>query len=591
MNSQQELLDAINAISQDKNKSCDTPATVLRVDGNTVWVHIDGGADETPVQKTINCSEGETVQVRISNGSAFLVGNASAPPTDDKTANIAHFVAEGAARVAQIADEKAEEAQPAYVSYKVYYKLSDTRPDTPTDDTYVAEGWTENEPLWSSDDTRAMWYSIRTKEVSKAVVWSAPLELTSYANIQVLKNAILLEVGEGNVINSIQDSNGDNILDSNDEPIYGSIGDLQATNAKIVETAQNILLQVSREYLSTSDAAQTYATQTSLELTDEEIRSDVARTYVGKGNSGVQTLSSTMLQNVNGVNIYNDTLAVGDTYAHIDGDSFDIKKCTTAGQIDDANDGMYASFGREVTVGTRLAGSTVGQYSQVHGYEGIASGNYAYGEGYYPNVSGDYSHAEGAYGEVEGDYSHAEGFAHYITGNYSHAEGFENIISGNGSHVEGSSSQVSGDYSHAEGEGTMASGYCSHAQNKNTIADSEAQTAIGKYNISDANDTYALIIGNGTANARSDALRVKWDGSVIDGSGNKISPTILTSTTIPSSATIYQFDDASIKTNSVIDIYDSIFGFAPTGMMVSDGICAITFPAQSSSHQIKLFVY
>lgn len=591
MNSQQELLDAINAISQDKNKSCDTPATVLRVDGNTVWVHIDGGADETPVQKTINCSEGETVQVRISNGSAFLVGNASAPPTDDKTANIAHFVAEGAARVAQIADEKAEEAQPAYVSYKVYYKLSETRPDTPTDDTYVAEGWTENEPLWSSDDTRAMWYSIRTKEVSKAVVWSAPLELTSYANIQVLKNAILLEVGEGNVINSIQDSNGENILDSNDEPIYGSIGDLQATNAKIVETAQNILLQVSREYLSTSDAAQTYATQTSLELTDEEIRSDVSRTYVGKGNSGVQTLSSTMLQNVHGVNIYNNTLSVGDAYAHIDGDSFDIKKCTTAGQIDDANDEMYASFGREVTVGTRLAGSTVGQYSQVHGYKGIASGNYAHGEGYYPNVSGDYSHAEGAYGEVEGDYSHAEGFAHYITGNYSHAEGFENIISGNGSHVEGSSSQVSGDYSHAEGEGAMASGYCSHAQNKNTIADSEAQTAIGKYNISDANDTYALIIGNGTANARSDALRVKWDGSVIDGSGNKISPTILTSTTIPSSATIYQFDDASIKTTSVIDIYDTIFGFAPTGMAVSDGICAITFPAQSSSHTIKLFVY
>ena len=119
MNSQQELLDAINTISQGKDKSCDIPATVLRVDADTVWVHIDGGADETPVRKTISCSEGDVVQVRISNGSAFLVGNASAPPTDDKTANIAHFVAEGAARVAQIADEKAEEAQPAYVSYKV----------------------------------------------------------------------------------------------------------------------------------------------------------------------------------------------------------------------------------------------------------------------------------------------------------------------------------------------------------------------------------------------------------------------------------------------------------------------------------------
>ena len=96
MNSQQELLDAINAISQKQDRSCDTPATVLRVEDDTVWVHIDGGADETPVRKTINCEQGETVQVRISNGSAFLVGNASAPPTDDKTANVAHFVAEQA---------------------------------------------------------------------------------------------------------------------------------------------------------------------------------------------------------------------------------------------------------------------------------------------------------------------------------------------------------------------------------------------------------------------------------------------------------------------------------------------------------------
>ena len=93
MNSQQELLEAINAITENKDKSFDTPATVLRVDGDTVWVHIDGGADETPVRKTINCEQGQTVQVRISNGSAFLVGNASAPPTDDKTANAAQFVA------------------------------------------------------------------------------------------------------------------------------------------------------------------------------------------------------------------------------------------------------------------------------------------------------------------------------------------------------------------------------------------------------------------------------------------------------------------------------------------------------------------
>jgi hypothetical protein len=271
-----------------------------------------------------------------------------------------------------------------------------------------------------------------------------------------------------------------------------------------------------------------------------------------------------MYQNANGVNIYNDTLAVGDSYAHIDGDSFDIKVCTTAGQIDDVNDGMYASFGREVTVGTRATGSTVGDYSQVFGYECEASEDYSHAEGSNTTASGYTSHAEGAGTTASKDYSHAEG----------------------------SDTTASGYSSHAEGAETTASGYYSHAQNNHTLADSTSQTAIGRYNVSDSAATYALIIGNGTAdNARSDALRVKWDGSVIDGNGNKISPTILISTTISASATSYTFSDASIKADSVIDIYDSIFGFSPTAMTVSSGSCTVTFPAQSSSHTIKLFVY
>ena len=188
MNNQQELINAINSISNSRNKSYDTPATVLRVEGDTVWVHIDGGADETPVQKTINCAQGETVQVRISNGSAFLVGNASAPPTDDKVANVAHFVAVEA-------DEKATTA-------------------------------------------------IRS-------------------------------------------------VDAISQTVEGKV--------------------------------------------------DV-------GDSNIEVLSSTMLQNANGVNIYNGNLAVGDSYAHIDGDSFDIKRVTTAGTIDDVNDTVLATFSPSGTI-------------------------------------------------------------------------------------------------------------------------------------------------------------------------------------------------------------------------------------------------
>ena len=64
----------------------DTTATVTRIDGSTAYVHIEGGVDETPVEMTISAKVGDTVQVRVSGGRAWLTGNATAPPTDDTTA-------------------------------------------------------------------------------------------------------------------------------------------------------------------------------------------------------------------------------------------------------------------------------------------------------------------------------------------------------------------------------------------------------------------------------------------------------------------------------------------------------------------------
>lgn len=88
----------------------DTPATVLRAEGATLWVHIPGGAEETPVQKTINANPGDTIQIRVGGGTAWAVGNATAPPTDDTTANTAHQAAKVADGKAVAADAKAEEA-------------------------------------------------------------------------------------------------------------------------------------------------------------------------------------------------------------------------------------------------------------------------------------------------------------------------------------------------------------------------------------------------------------------------------------------------------------------------------------------------
>lgn len=79
-----------SAMKESKTKAYDTVAKVLRVDEKTAYVHIDGGADETPAQMTINCKEGDSVKIRVSGGRAWLTGNLTSPPTDDTAANKAN---------------------------------------------------------------------------------------------------------------------------------------------------------------------------------------------------------------------------------------------------------------------------------------------------------------------------------------------------------------------------------------------------------------------------------------------------------------------------------------------------------------------
>lgn len=87
-----------SAMKESKTKPYDTVAKVLRVDEKTAYVHIDGGADETPAQMAINCKTGDTVKIRVSGGKAWITGNITAPPTDDSAAEVAQRVAKAVAK-------------------------------------------------------------------------------------------------------------------------------------------------------------------------------------------------------------------------------------------------------------------------------------------------------------------------------------------------------------------------------------------------------------------------------------------------------------------------------------------------------------
>lgn len=163
------------------------------------------------------------------------------------------------------------------------------------------------------------------------------------------------------------------------------------------------------------------------------------------------------------------------------------------------------------TFGERDESKSYGLYSVAEGVLTTASGWASHAEGHESIATGRASHAENS-GVAEGERCHAEGYSR-ASGECSHAEG--------GTYDNTSFPTIaSGDSSHAEGFETQATGDMAHAQNFGTLAHRRSQTAIGEYNVADytgdhaSRGKYALIIGNGTENTRSNALTVDWDGNV-----------------------------------------------------------------------------
>lgn len=231
---------------------------------------------------------------------------------------------------------------------------------------------------------------------------------------------------------------------------------------------------------------------------------------------------------------------------------------------------QYVIDGQTVTAGTGaeafnnlLSNKASGPYSHSEGSETTASGPYSHSECYRTTASGQYSHAEGSSATASGAQSHAEGIRTTASGASSHAEGSGTTASkinshaegqgtkafGDNSHAEGAMTTASGANSHSEGGGATASGAQSHAEGSGTTASSANQHVQGKFNVEDANDTYAFIIGNGTANnARHNAFAVDWNGLIyVNGSATGVNVSTL------STALNGKVSASDVITNAEID--------------------------------------
>lgn len=212
---------------------------------------------------------------------------------------------------------------------------------------------------------------------------------------------------------------------------------------------------------------------------------------------------------------------------------------------------------------------------------------------------GTNAHVEGTECEATTEANHAEGYHTSATGSYAHAEGRSTLAGGYASHAEGNSTAVNGKAAHVEGRSTVASGEYQHVQ--------------GKYNVEDTADTYAHIVGNGTADdARSNAHTLDWSGNAwfagkvtvgaaptedldvatkkyVDEKGSSGSSVGITGT-LAAGETELVLSDSNITTDSTIDIYTNYYGVNPSAVTLATGSVTLTFAAMRSDIEVKVEV-
>ena len=208
---------------------------------------------------------------------------------------------------------------------------------------------------------------------------------------------------------------------------------------------------------------------------------------VGRGDetqTEIESVTNYVWSDAAGLHVSTQERSVLGANVLLDSDSLDIR---TGSSNSEADQTVYASFGKEVTVGSRWEGKTVGPNSQVYGIECESSGSF--------------SHATGWKTRASGSYSHTEGYQTTASGMFAHAEGDQTIAQGNYSHAEGSAGGCAAHYSHSEGFSTLAGSQYQHVQ--------------GKGNVPDYNNKYADIVGNGTQYnvTPSNAYNLDWNGN------------------------------------------------------------------------------
>lgn len=388
------LVSVLKEKDANKTSPYDTKATVKRVEGGTAWVHIPGGVDETPVQLTIDAKEGDSVQVRVSGGKAWLTGNNTAPPTDDAEA----YKARDAAKKADIKAGKAGDA--AAEADKVAKEAKKIAGDTEQHFWFTETG----------SDTGAHITEIPQEE------WEDPNSVNYHSggNLLARSNGIAIREGTSELATLTADGQTFNNERGYEVLTTGRLERSTYPN-KVNYTEYNGESPFS--YVLPWECS-TFMGFDCYDASYNPVTVSAAYTL----RDSVLTFDATACSELQA----NNVKYIKVTY-------------TAAGRF------PYFTFGSEGI-------GDAGRYSLREGENCIASGNTSHAEGETTMASGANSHSEGYKTQAMDFAAHAEGRETGATEPYSHAEGYEANAMAYGAHAEGRGTVALSPYQHVEGK-------------------------------------------------------------------------------------------------------------------------------------------
>ena len=505
-NTATEIISAMQEANNKEPSGYDTTAEVVRIEGSTAWVHIPGGVDETPVALTIGAQTGDTVQVRVSGGSAWLTGNLTDPPTSDKTANEALMTAAGAAKT----------VERGLVSDTLYYLASDQD-----------SGVTVDTPGWSEEP----------QEITEALPYLWIYHLYTYADGRTETTepcivGVYGPQGEQGEQGEPGDPGDPGVSVSKVEPqYYLSTSSSSATGgswSNSLPTYVSGRYYWTRDKITYSNGTTGYSTATYSPGLTESVQlsyNTAQHFWTQPASSATTTIPSGAYVTEQTESAYKSSPTGGATL--IRSDKVDIRVGSATYSRFDGN-GTKIYDGNGTADSNILAEFTGSGATIMHSGTVVAQLAYGPGKALQGNIYdapyitlgarnssydvGNYSIASGYNTAASGYCSQAEGRNTIASAEYSHAEGIGTTASNPGTHAAGYLSEASGVYSFAFGEGLKSTTY--------------NQTVVGAYNKVDTGGTattqgnYAFIIGNGTGTSstyRSNAFTVGWNGAITAG--------------------------------------------------------------------------